>query len=241
MCFIEGQVLSPLTSRMASRVPWDCQLCGTGYSCLFDLVSHVRAAHSVEVSLNFVCQINGCPRMFKRTNTWYKHVIQSHREEYTKNVCYEDLNDDLQCSDQDHIESPRDEAGPEGSDTDLPSPSTSHVCSTLMSEEMIAGKLLRIREKHLVSHAVIDEVVELVEGVCLDISTKALSKIRKLGEESGIDTSLPFFLELPEIFEKFSSPLASIRTAYKQQSFIAKNLPYVVSTSISSFIYHPHN
>lgn len=50
---------------------------------LFDLVSHVRAAHSSEV-LNFTCGINDCPKTFTKTNTWYKHVAKKHLEEYMK-------------------------------------------------------------------------------------------------------------------------------------------------------------
>ena len=44
---------------------------------------------------------------------------------------------------------------------------------------------------------------------------------------------IPHHQELPQIFERLNSQLASIGTAYKQQSFIAKNLPSVVSIIIS--------
>ena len=208
-----------------------CQLCAASYSCLFDLVSHVRAVHSVEMNLTLVCQVNGCPRMFRKTNTWYKHVVQSHHEEYSKknpsefhhegdDMIDEDVIDEEDLIDEHdgHTESSPEEVQPEGSMVQL-------------SEEVIAGKLLKIREKHLVSYSAISEVVELVNSVCDSMATKCLTAIWQLGEDSGMDTSSAFFQELPQVFEQLSSPLSSVGTAYKQQSFVARNLPYVVRLS----------
>ena len=67
--------LRPSTSNMAS-FSWRCQLCFGSYVYLKDLASHVRATHSSEASLNYVYQVQGCPRIFKRPSTWYKHVIK---------------------------------------------------------------------------------------------------------------------------------------------------------------------
>ena len=69
---------------MAATVTWQCQLCASRYALLFELVGHVRAAHSADCNLNFVCQVKGCPRIFQKTNTWYKHVRAQHKEEYFK-------------------------------------------------------------------------------------------------------------------------------------------------------------
>ena len=72
---------------MAATLTWKCQLCESRYALLFELVVHVRAAHSSVCNLNFVCQVNGCPRIFKKTNTWYKHVRGQHMEEYLRERC----------------------------------------------------------------------------------------------------------------------------------------------------------
>ena len=65
---------------------WNCQLCSVDYVSLPDLVSHIRASHSQDVSLNFVCGVSQCPKIFRNANTWYKHVVKSHRIEYFNNV-----------------------------------------------------------------------------------------------------------------------------------------------------------
>ena len=114
-------------------------------------------------------------------------------------------------------------------DNDLETVTTA---SALMREEVIAGKLLKIKEKYLVSHAVVDEVVELVESICDDMATQALASIFQTGEELGMDISSSLFQRLPQIFQELSFPLASIRTTYKQQSFIIKSLPYVVNNEL---------
>ena len=65
---------------------WLCNFC---YISLFELVSHVRAIHSVDPGLRFVCNVNGCPAVFKQTNTWYKHVTKKHQEQYDSTLLIE--------------------------------------------------------------------------------------------------------------------------------------------------------
>ena len=198
------------------------------------------------MNLNYVCKVDGCPRMFSKTNTWYKHVIQYHHEEYFKKNASSEVKYGAEPDDDDddnQMELSVGGAWPEGSDGEMDfsgggawpegSDDGNYLPTTILSEKVIAGKLLKIREKHLVSHAVINDIMELVESICNDMSTKAISSIHQSGDECGMDTSSLFFQELPQIFERLNSPLASIGTAYKQQSFIAKNLPYVVSIIIS--------
>ena len=48
---------------MATTLTWHCQLCDSRYALLSELVGHIRAAHSSDCNLNFVCQVKGCPRM----------------------------------------------------------------------------------------------------------------------------------------------------------------------------------
>ena len=59
-----------------------CQLCSASYIFLYDLVGHVRSAHSSDAHLSLVCQVNECPIVFTNTNTWYKHVVRQHKEAF---------------------------------------------------------------------------------------------------------------------------------------------------------------
>jgi uncharacterized C2H2 Zn-finger protein len=67
---------------------WNCQLCAASYINLPHLVSHVRASHSEDRDLNFVCQVSHCPRIFSNTNSWYKHVVKTHQVEYSTDHLY---------------------------------------------------------------------------------------------------------------------------------------------------------
>lgn len=219
--------LSPLHALgMASSLSRKCEQCSASYACLYDLVSHVRAAHSLENSLGFVCRVDGCLSVFNKTNTWYKHVVQSHKEEYykrsTTNIPEPEPEPESEHEDEDDndfdgfIEDPIEEFD-EG-DT--------HTHS--LDLKVYAGRLIQIQEKHLVTRTVVNEIVDLVEMACEDVSSQTFSAIVDLGEVYDMDLTSPFFQELPAIFEGIRSPLKLVRTAYKQQSFIAKNLPYVV-------------
>ena len=223
--------------EMASVIAWSCQLCAASYRCLFDLVGHVRAAHSADVNLSYVCQVQGCLRTFKKTNTWYKHVLQVHHEKYYSRDCNEESGscEYLEADISDLSEVQGDESL---SDSELRGACTANLqvsssspesSVSLLQEDVIAGKLLSIREKHHLSHAAIDEVVELIVIVCNQMSTEALSLIQQSAIEAEMDTTSHFFQELPNIFESLSSPLAFVNATYKQQSFVDKNLPYVVS------------
>ncbi len=222
---------------------WSCQLCIASYKSLFDLVSHVRAAHSADVNLTYVCQVQGCLRTFKKTNTWYKHVLQVHQVEYYRKGSVESCNEEASIDEQletdafDLISEVQENESVGGSEfpgecsasSQVSSSLESSVCPIPREEYIIAGKLLKMRVKHHLSHAAIDEVVELVELVYNQVSVEVLSSIHRCAKENGMDTASAFFQELPKIFEGLTSPLAFVSTIYKQQSFIDKNLPYVVS------------
>ena len=101
----------PPTPKMAV---WHCQMCLGKYSSLYDLVSHVRAVHYVDV-LGFACQVNGCTKMFYKTNTWYKHVVQSHHEEYFNGSNSSEVahDEDMELNDDTHTECSVDASWPE--------------------------------------------------------------------------------------------------------------------------------
>lgn len=213
---------------MASRNTfWRCQICSVSYICLFDVVSHVRAVHSAESHLNFVCNVNNCPGVFNKTNSWYRHVVDKHFEQYYKR------NPDplyIACE-SDHEEAEEEEEGLGDMTEHLP-PIQDTVVSThlptFMSEEAVAGKLLKFKERHRISHTAIDEVVELVQTSCDHVVMKTLSAVWESGEVHGMDMDSDFFKELPDILESVVHPLSSLETAYKQQSYVSKKLPYVV-------------
>lgn len=243
----------------------NCQICRANYINLYSQVSHMRAVHSVENDLNFTCQVDGCPAMFKRPDTWYKHVLNSHRQEYYNSTgisaqagedgTYDmsgDLHGEREDSDMgderedcilgddmhDEDNTLCDTVMHEDGTSDLPpmelvhSEQLNNSIPSFISDDVVPGKLLKLKEQYMLSHAALGEVVELVQTVCNNMSTRMLSEILKRGELFGMDLSSDFFEGLPELFVQQSYPLISLETAFKQQSYICKKLPYVVQNHV---------
>ena len=175
-----------------------------------------------------MCTINGCPRIFTNANTWYKHIRNIHLDEYTRKggssyeesisvSSVEENVEELLSAEEDFLNPSELLIHPEQS-------------SSIMREE-VSGKLIKLKEKHRLSCAAVNEIVELVGLVCNDITSKSMSAIMDLGETSGMDMTSEFFTGLPEVVESIDYPLDMLKTNYKQQVYVAKNLPYVVRSS----------
>ena len=169
--------------------------------------------------------------MFSNTNTWYKHVRDKHQEEYCR-----------KCPDipAPTVPTPEDQLGAEMDSRDgdqdeditpltLDTPLVDDA-PTFVTQDVAAGLLLKLKERHRLSQAAIDEVVQIVGTVSDHMVIESLTAVRQCGEAHGMDMSSPFFQDLPGILENVSNPLATLGTAYRQQSYVKKNFPYVVST-----------
>lgn len=88
----------------------------------------------------------------------------------------------------------------------------------------MAGKLIR-----LLSNIAIEEVVDLVKVVWEKASANVTCALMLHAETCGLDKHSIFLQDLPDIIDSVSSPLTNIRTVFQQQSYVTKNLPYVVS------------
>ena len=197
---------------------------------MFELVGHVRAAHTANCNLNFVCQVEGCPRIFKKTNTWYKHVRAEHKDEYFRKEVLISPAPQVDDHKLEDLTMFLDDCG-EGPSTSIDPPDiVNNSCSpNIVTQDMAAGMLLKLKEKHKLSQAAIDEVIDVVGVTTDDIITKTLSAVEQSAESHGMDVTTPFFRNLPNITDNLSNPLSMLGTAYRQQMYVSQNLPYVVS------------
>lgn len=119
----------------------------------------------------------------------------------------------------------------EGPSTSIDPPDiANNSCSpNIVTQDMAAGMLLKLKEKHKLSQAAIDEVIDVVGVITDDIITKTLSAVEQSAESHGMDVTTPFFRNLPNITDNLSNPLSMLGTAYRQQMYVSQNLPYVVS------------
>ena len=90
----------------SSATSWLCQLCEGRYATLFNIVSHVRAAHSSDPHMNLVCAVNECHQTFHKATSWYRHVRIDHSEIYysSNSSC----GFDIQYQESDALESSND-------------------------------------------------------------------------------------------------------------------------------------
>ena len=93
------------------------------------------------------------------------------------------------------------------------------------SEQAIIGKLIKLKHYHRLSNAAVDDIIELVESVCSELSTRVITAINMSEQSFSIELSSQL---LEAVSESMTSPLVSIKTTYKQQQFIANNLSYYV-------------
>ena len=89
--------------------------------------------------------------------------------------------------------------------------------------------LLKLKEKHKLSHVAVDEVIQIVEIITDHVFLETVSAVEQSAEAHGMDITTPFCKNLPNIIENVSNPFSSLGTTYRQQAYVTKNFPYVVS------------
>lgn len=211
-----SELLAPLDQVQRSKVrtftvagimaPLCCQFCSSKFIYLRELVSHVRGSHSEGAPLGFVCHVNECEEVFVNTNSWYRHVIKKHRDLYVSRTpgthCVSDatyphnLSSDPSMLDStddpsthyvaDNSSSAED-SGDNGGCNDDTSVCMENDIPTFISERDIATKLIRLKEKHMLSVIALNEVVDLVKLVCDNTIASAMSAITLAGELSELD------------------------------------------------------
>ena len=124
-----------------------------------------------------------------------------------------------------------DDDGGEEPPSTVTTPSDPNSCTpeNIISPDAAAGMLLKLKEKYKLSQAAVDEVIQVVEVITDHVVTKTLSAVEQSAEAHGMDITSPFFKNLPNIVENESNPLSALGTAYRQQAYVSKNFPYVVS------------
>ena len=96
----------------------------------------------------------------------------------------------------------------------------------VLTQDIAAGHLLKLKEQHNLTYAAIDEVVQLVHIISDHVVTKCLMAVWKSAESQCIDMNSGFIHSLPETLQSIKDPFHLLGTAYKQQAYIAKNFPY---------------
>lgn len=215
---------------------WKCPLCTGKYVSLFELIG---AVHYDDEYHSYACVASSCSLILASTASWYKHIVTEHAEEYYNklpNSYEEEHNESTDSSVHSDEEVCVDEGdGDDVTDDDgvcmVQSDWTTEedAAQSSISKEKIAGQLIKLKEMHLLSHSAVDEVISLVQMVCDSVTSNALSAVIQC---NGIDNTSSSCKDLLCKVGSFVSPLATVSTTYRQEAYISKNLPFVVSAII---------
>ena len=202
------------------------------------LVGHIRDAHSHE-QVSFICGVKGCPRTFKKPNTFYKHVKEHHKHAYREPGLHESTHAPIENStttdDSTNEENePTAEGTPAPMDVTESSPVPGSSGSKLDTTATAAGFLLKLKCRPGMTQIALTEVVEMNEAIVNTVLDGVASDLHDALELHGIQEHTPLFNSIMSVPKHHSDPLSSLSTPYRQSSAI--NAKYKVVVSLHCFI-----
>ena len=88
------------------------------------------------------------------------------------------------------------------SSSTLDPPFVNHTPPTFVTQDVAAGLLLKLKTRHRLSQAAVDEVVQIVSSTISDhMVIEVLTAVQQFGEAHAMDLISPFFQSLPEILK----------------------------------------
>eukprot|EP00111_Clytia_hemisphaerica_P003426 TCONS_00009790-protein len=93
---------------------YSCNLCNTFKArTLRRYMNHINLVHSNQLNFSIKCNVGGCPSIFKRYNSYYRHVIRHHNEVYKNIGIRADPNDEMNqdITIDDEVPGPNDDHG----------------------------------------------------------------------------------------------------------------------------------
>ena len=161
------------------------------------LISHIRSAHSHEAGLSFSYGIDCCPKTFRNTNTYYKHVRSVHRCRYSEDSTLMVKKSLLAKNTTTEDESHEEETGEEG-DPDIdcyPGNTESEIQENnaamktdVDTVKVASGHLIRLKCKAGVTQALLPSIVEMNEAVVDSVLSNITSKVSGKLQANGIDS-----------------------------------------------------
>lgn len=211
---------------------YKCSKCSASYVTLFELVGHVRAAHSLDLDLELICGVNSCDDIFSSTFSWYRHIRSCHPFEYYHHLADQSetssVDNELQSSvDSDlyqYVEPPMDVAEDQlsGSEGQV------HKSMCVNASDVAAGMIIKLKEGCKLTQKAMSEVVNIADFTCSHVIQQAQGVIEEICERHGLNLESTLVVDIKNSLEQIHSPFAKLETNYRQNSYISQNMPYVV-------------
>ena len=194
------------------------------------------------------CGIDNCDKQVNKADSWYRHMRIHHSHHYNSTDCIKQV-----------VASATTTTGPlaEGGSnvTETPTIFTSRFEDTTTQlvddieplrpalesnvhsggQREIANMILNLKDKHKLTQAALDGVVDTTACVCEFIKNDVKSAVEDLAYDHSVDSTSPFVIGVMSILDTIRSPMHDLHTAYKQQNYISSSLPYVVSQLLHAY------
>ena len=202
------------------------------------LISHIRSAHSHEPELNFSCGIDSCPKPFKNTNTYYKHVRSVHKARYSE------TSDTLEVKQLSKISTTESESDEHVTVSNFNSDLDIHTFDDTTDEEMepaneaqeksdAISRCVRLKCKAGVTQTLLPSIVEMNEAVLDGVLTNLSKNVAERLQANGIEAESSLAREIMDVIESHRNPLQSLQTVCCQNSKIQSYYPMIVSFKIN--------
>ena len=96
----------------------------------------------------------------------------------------------------------------------------------MSDNDIAAGMMVKLKEECRLSQRA---MVKVADFACDHVIQKALAVVEEVGAIHGLNPQSPLVLEISEPLQNIQSPFTGLSTTYQQHSYIAWNMPYVVS------------
>ena len=187
-----------------------------------------------------------CPRTYKNTNTYYRHVRRDHSDKYAAdssvaNKYLLSANTQMPNSmDKDSNESPDSATVPVTTSDLVDNQCTQSDDNTIGMEHNItsdvtkvaSGHLIQLKCKAVVTQSILPSIVEMNEAVVDSVLDNISCKVSERLQANGIGPEEPLATDIKEIIESHRNPLRSLHTIYCQNSMMQAHYPMVVSIHI---------
>ena len=202
------------------------------------LISHIHSAHSHELELNFSCGIDGCPKPFKNTNTYYKHVRSVHKARYSE------TSDTLEVKQLSKISTTESESDEHVTVSNFNSDLDIHTFDNTTDEEMepaneaqeksdAISRCFRLKCKEGVTQTLLPSIVEMNEAVLDGVLTNLSKNVAERLQANGIEAESSLAREIMDVIESHRNSLQSLQTVCCQNSKIQSHYPMIVMFKIN--------
>ncbi len=217
-----------LNVKMSSSNVWFCPLCEwfAGAS-MKAVVRHIGANHAHEAGFHVCCGIDGCPRTYKKFDSYRHHLYKIHRDVLdVSSVCYNDPEEQGGSNPEEQGGSNQEDSMEDYCDSD-PNVQSDFHNSFPLTLKRVGLFLLKAKEIYKVAETHLGSLMEDISFM-IDLTVSHLEKaVQNVLKDMGIAMScdLKSIFHLPQLKSVFDQ----LRTKAQQQRFIDDNLEVVVS------------